>query len=80
MLLLLSVRSPQNVTRVVPCSSLEPLVNQTMAGNTAALVIDESLMAFAGPVPAEAPEDSQMFYYYYEEDADDTNVCCFGRR
>jgi len=49
-----------------------------MAGNTAALVIDESLMAFAGPVPAEAPEDSQMFYYYYEEDADDTNVGRFG--
>lgn len=61
----------------MPCSSLEPLVNQTMAGNTPVFVIDQSLMraaAFSGPIPAEAPEDSQNFYYYYEDDADDTQV------
>lgn len=61
------------------CSALEPLVNQTMAGNTAVFVVDEALVnpsaaAFAGPVPPEASEDSQNFYYYYEDDADDTNV------
>lgn len=62
----------------MPCSSLEPLANQTLAGNTPVLVVDQSLtraaQAFAGPMPAEAPEDSQLFYYYYEEDADDTQV------
>lgn len=62
---------------VVPCGSLTPLVNQTMAGNTAVFVVDQSLRnaaAFSGPTPAEAPEDSQSFYYYYEDDADDTQV------
>lgn len=65
------------MTQVVPCTSLEPLVNTTMAGNTAALVIDQSLTraaAFNGPLPAELGDDAQSFYYYYEEDADDTQV------
>jgi hypothetical protein len=67
--------SIQNVSNIVPCGSLEPLVNQTMAGNTAAFVIDQALIsASAGPTPDEAPEDSQNFYYYYEEHVDDTQV------
>lgn len=71
--------SQQNVTQVVPCTSLEPLVNQTMAGNTAAFVVDQSLTraaAFNGPMPAEMGDDAQSFYYYYEDDADDTQVSC----
>lgn len=53
-----------------------------MAGNTAAFVIDQSLIrqpsavALSGPMPAEASEDAQSFYYYYEEAADDTQVSC----
>jgi hypothetical protein len=69
----------QNVTAVVPCTSLEPLVNTTMAGNTAAFVVDQSLTraaAFNGPMPAEMGDDAQSFYYYYEDDADDTQVGC----
>lgn len=72
----------QNVTSVVPCSSLEPLVNTTMAGNTPAFVVDQSLTraaAFNGPVPAEMGDDTQSFYYYYEDDADDTQVGCLAK-
>jgi hypothetical protein len=33
------------VKSIVPCDSLEPLVNQSMAGNTAVFVVDQSLAA-----------------------------------
>lgn len=69
----------QSVAKIVPCTALEPLVNQTMAGNTPVYVIDQGLAnpsttAYDGPVPAEPSEDSQNFYYYYEEHVDDTQV------